>query len=199
MEMTSPDLSPNEDMIMMEGILRRLPDALDRLSRRYHALLKSVIKQVIFDETEVEDVLQDVLIQVWNRAGSYSPAKGKLPSWLCTLARRRAIDRVRQASAYRRVTDRYEISCNHPDKAFDQTHPVETRAFQGDIRALLTKHLAALPDNQRQVIRMSYLEDLSQREISSLIHTPLGTVKTRLELGMKKLARSFKDMREKIL
>ena len=60
--------------------------------------------QVLHDEAEADDVLQEVLIQVWDRAPSYSSGRGKLVSWLCTLARRRAIDRLRQQSAYRQAT-----------------------------------------------------------------------------------------------
>ncbi|CAN5722460.1 sigma-70 family RNA polymerase sigma factor [soil metagenome] len=199
MEMTLDHNTALEDQEMMDGLLRRLPDALDRLYRRYRAILRSIIMQVLHDETEAEDVLQEVFLQVWDRAESYSSGKGKLVSWLCTLARRRAIDRLRQHSAYRRATDRYEVSCNHPDKDFDQTHTVEAGAFQGDIRELLGQHINSLPPNQQQVIRLAFFEDRSQREISAITHTPLGTVKTRIELGMKKLSHAFGGLKEKIL
>ena len=83
-----------DDQQLMNGILKEWPDALDRLYKRYRIVLKSIIMQVLHDETEADDVLQDVFLQVWNRARSYSAGKGKLLSWLCTLARRRAIDRL---------------------------------------------------------------------------------------------------------
>lgn len=188
-----------EDQQLMDGLLSRLPEALERLHRRYRAVLKSIIMQVLHDETEADDVLQEVLLQVWNRAESYSARKGKLISWLCTLARRRAIDRLRQHSAYQRATDRYEISCNHPDKEFDQTHVVERDACRDDLRELLCQHLQALPPQQQQVIRLAYFENRSQREISALTDTPLGTVKTRIELGIKKLSHSIGGMREKVM
>jgi RNA polymerase sigma-70 factor (ECF subfamily) len=155
--------------------------------------------QVLHDEAEAEDVLQEVFLQVWDRADSYSPRKGKLVSWLCTLARRRAIDRLRQHSAYRRATDRYEVSCNHPDKAVDETHVVERDAFRDDIRELLHQQIATLPPKQQQVIRLAYFENRSQREISALTDTPLGTVKTRIELGMKKLTHAFGGLRDKLV
>ena len=188
-----------EDQQLMDGLLGGLPDALDRLYRRYRAVLRSIIMQVLHDETETDDVLQEVLLQVWNRAGSYSSRKGKLVSWLCTLARRRAIDRLRQHSAYRRATDRFEVSENHPDKSVDETHTVERDACNDDLRDLLQRHLGALPPNQQQVIRMAFFENRSQREISSLTHTPLGTVKTRIELGIKKLSYSLGGQREKVI
>jgi RNA polymerase sigma-70 factor, ECF subfamily len=199
MEMTLENESILEDQQLMNGVLRRLPDALERLHKRYRVLLKSIIMQVLHDETEADDVLQEVFLQVWDRAPSYSSRKGKLLSWLCTLARRRAIDRLRQHSAYRRATDRYEVSCNHLDKGIDESHPVEREAFRDDLRSLLHHHLGTLPLNQREVIHLAFFEEKSQREISALTHTPLGTVKTRIELGVKKLAHALGGLRDKVV
>ncbi|MBN8709435.1 MAG: hypothetical protein BGO12_11735 [Verrucomicrobia bacterium 61-8] len=188
-----------EDQELMQGLIKKVPQALERLHQRYRTVLRSIIMQVLHDEAETEDVLQEVFLQVWDRAHSYSARKGKLVSWLCTLARRRAIDRLRQHSAYRRATDRYEVSCNHPDKAIDETHVVERDAFRDDIRELLHQQIATLPPKQQQVIRLAYFENRSQREISALTSTPLGTVKTRIELGMKKLTHAFGGLREKMV
>jgi RNA polymerase sigma factor (sigma-70 family) len=102
-----------EDQNLLDGISRRLPNDLEELYRRYAALLKSVIMRVLHDESEADEILQDVFCQVWEHVDHYSATKGKLSSWLCTLARRRAIDRLRQRSTYRRATKRYEISCRH--------------------------------------------------------------------------------------
>jgi RNA polymerase sigma-70 factor (ECF subfamily) len=198
MEMTLENESIFEDQQLMNDVLRRQPDALERLHKRYRVLLKSVIMQVLHDETDADDVLQEVLLQVWDRAPSYSSRKGKLLSWLCTLARRRAIDRLRQHSAYRRATDRYEVSCNHSDKGIDESHTLEREAFRDDLRALLHQHLAKLPLNQREVIRLAFFEEKTQREISALTQTPLGTVKTRMELGIKKLSHALGELREKV-
>src|SRR6478752_693570 len=148
MEMTLNDEALLLDQELMNGVLGRVPGALDRLHKRYRVVLKSIIMQVLHDETEADDVLQEVFLQVWNRAPSYSSGKGKLMSWLCTLARRRAIDRLRQHGAYRRATDRYEVSCKHFDKSVDESHSVEREAFRDDLRSLLHHHLGALPANQ---------------------------------------------------
>ncbi len=199
MEMTLNPNAVSEDQQLMEALLQRVPEALEKLHQRYKAVLKSIIMQVLHDDAEADDVLQEVFLQVWDRAHSYSAHKGKLVSWLCTLARRRAIDRLRQHSAYRRATDRYEISCNHPDKGFEETHQVENEAFQGDIRELLDQQLATLPPKQQQVIKLAFFENRSQREISAMTDTPLGTVKTRIELGMKKLTHAFGGLRDKVI
>ncbi len=188
-----------DDSELVSGLLQRMPEALEKLHARYRILLKSIIMQVLHDDNEADDVLQDVLLQVWNRVESYSAEKGKLASWLCTLARRRAIDRLRQHAAYQRATDRFEISCNHPDKSIDERQTVETEANLDDVRLLLDSHLASLPPPQQKVIRLAFYENKSQREISALTHTPLGTVKTRIELGLKKLSQSFSGLRAKVV
>ena len=187
------------DQQLMNGILERKPDALDHLYKRYGRMLKSIIMQVLHDDAEADDVLQDVLVQVWDRAPNYSSDKGRLMSWLSTLARRRAIDRLRQYSAYRRVTDRYEVSCNHSTKGVEESHTVEQEAFCDDLRSLLDQQLDTLPPNQREVIRLAFFEQKTQRQIAVLTQAPLGTVKTRIELGMKKLSQALGGLREKVI
>ncbi len=199
MQTTLPDNTTTiDDQKLMEGLQQRQPDALHRLHNRYRAVLKSIVMQVLHDDADADDVLQEIFLQVWDRASSYSAEKGKVVSWLCTLARRRAIDRLRQHSAYRRATDRYEISCNHPDKELGEIHTVEREAYHDDLRSLLHRHLTTLPPNQEQAVRMAFLENRSQREISTMTNTPLGTVKTRIELGIKKLTNAFEGLREEM-
>jgi RNA polymerase sigma-70 factor (ECF subfamily) len=199
MEMILENDSVVADQHLMNGILERQPAALDHLYTRYGGMLKSIIMQVLHDDSEADDVLQEVLVQVWDRAATYSSSKGKLMSWLSTLARRRAIDRLRQHSAYRRVTDRYEISCNHSNKGFEESHTVEQEAFCDDLRTLLDQQLDTLPPHQREVIRLAFFEEKTQRQIAVLTQAPLGTVKTRIELGMKKLSQAWGGLREKVI
>jgi RNA polymerase sigma-70 factor (ECF subfamily) len=187
-----------EDLALIQGIINRDPKALADLDARYRGILRSIVLQVIHDSAETEDVLQEVLLQIWDRAASYSAHKGKLVSWLCTLARRRAIDRLRQQSAYRRATDRFEVSLNHANQSFEDTHLVEVEACRGDLKDLLERHLKLLPPNQEQVVRLAFFENRSQREISVLTNTPLGTVKTRIELGIRKLSHALGGLRGKI-
>jgi RNA polymerase sigma-70 factor (ECF subfamily) len=146
MEMILENESVVADQHLMNGILERQPAALDHLYTRYGGMLKSIIMQVLHDDSEADDVLQEVLVQVWDRATTYSSSKGKLMSWLSTLARGRAIDRLRQHSAYRRVTDRYEISCNHSNKRIrGVAHTVEQEPFCDDLRSPLDQQLDTLP------------------------------------------------------
>jgi RNA polymerase sigma-70 factor, ECF subfamily len=184
---------------LIDGIARGLPDDLEEVYRRYAALLKSVIMQVLHSEAEASEVLQDVFCQVWNHADHYSAGKGKLANWLCTLARRRAIDRLRQQSAYRRATKRYKIASRHFENCLDRLHTVELQVFDNDLRSLLRQHLSSLPAQQREMIRLAFFEQRSQREISRLTNIPLGTVKTRIELGLRKLSKRLIEKRRKVL
>lgn len=199
METTFENNTLREDQEIMNGIAEGMPEALERLHRQYRAAMKAVIMQVLHDDSEADDVLQDVLVQIWTRPEAYSANKGKLISWLCTLARRRAIDRLRQHSAYRRATDRFELSCSRETEEASQSHTVERDAYRDEIRELLVKHLSALPQQQEQAVRMAFLENRSQREIAALTNTPLGTVKTRIELGMKKLSNALSGMQSEVL
>jgi len=122
------DTLDNESLLgdrhIMNGVLRRLPESLEQVYKRYGTVLKSIIMQVLHNEAEAEDVLQEVFLQVWDRAPSYCSEKGTLVAWLCTIARRRAIDRLRQQNAYLHATDRCEVSCQSSN-GFNESHPVE--------------------------------------------------------------------------
>ena len=181
----------------MEGLVQHRPDSLELLYDRYAAVLKGVVMRVVHDEAEAEDLLQEIFMQVWGRAENYSPEKGKPLGWLVTLARRRAIDRLRQRRAYRRATDRFEWECKVPHQV-EERGGFENHVFRGDLRELLSKLIDGLPAFQRQAITLAFFEGMSQREIAAATSIPLGTIKTRIELGMRKLSGAVLAVREKI-
>ena len=186
-----------DDQQLMNGVLRRWPDALERLHKRYRVVLKSIIMQVLHDETEADDVLQEVFLQVWNRAPSYSSGKGKLMSWLCTLARRRAIDRLRQHSAYRRATDRYEVSCKHFDKGIDESHSVEREAFRDDLRSLLHQHLDTLAAQSKRGDPSGVLRrEKSARNFRSYKHPPRNRENPNRAWNQKAISRPRRSARQ---
>ncbi|HEV7866679.1 MAG TPA: sigma-70 family RNA polymerase sigma factor [Chthoniobacteraceae bacterium] len=188
-----------EDELLMEALVQRDPDALEELYQRYGPVLRGVVLRVLHDETDAEDVLQETFLQLWSRAENYSVEKGKPLGWLITLARRRAIDRLRQRSAYRRATDRFEVEAKHPSKGVDEIHSVERNACQDDLRHLLGKLMHRLPPSQREAIDCAFFQSMSQRQIAQTLNLPLGTVKTRIELGLRKLANVVVAAREKIV
>ncbi|MEO5716958.1 MAG: sigma-70 family RNA polymerase sigma factor [Chthoniobacterales bacterium] len=189
-------LAEASDETLMTAITHRHQKALGELYQRYGKTLKAVITRVVHEEAEADDVLQEIFLQIWKDAGNYSPKAGRPLGWVVTLARRRAIDRLRRRQAYCRAKDRFESQIDHPG-----SHPTSQMSedlIRSDLRRFLQRQLRGLPDYQREVIELSFFEGRSHREISHLTKTPLGTVKTRLELGLRKLTNCVRPLRRKI-
>lgn len=158
-------------------------EALRLFYRRHRHLFRSMIVRTVNDDATVDDVLQDCLVELWRRAKSYDPGKGKPLAWMNTLCRRRAIDAVRRKLAYCHAKERMENAM--PKCAYDEKNLSENE--HADMGHVLEHHLALLPHPQRQAVCLAFINGMSQREIATALHSPLGTVKTRLELGLKKL------------
>ncbi|MDB6003437.1 MAG: putative polymerase sigma factor, sigma-24-like protein [Prosthecobacter sp.] len=173
----------------MAAIQQRNAAALETLILRYRRLLKNAIMRTVSDDADAEDVLQECFLELWKQAGRYSAAKGRPMAWLMTLAKRRAIDHVRRAMAYGRAMDRMEGAIEIAE-TFTQGSSDECE--QADMSRVLNQHLTLLPQAQKQAIELAYLQGMSQREVAEATHTPLGTVKTRMELGLKKLRQVFR-------
>jgi RNA polymerase sigma-70 factor (ECF subfamily) len=190
-------VSAASDEALMEAITDHQPTALTEFLSRHGNRIKSVIGSVVHEEGEADDVLQEILIQVWREAGRYSPKAGKLLGWIVTLARRRAIDRLRRKQAYCRAKDRYQEHLDQQPETGATPHSFD-EVSRADLRHYLRRRLKALPRYQRQAIELSFFTGMSHREIATVTHAPLGTVKTRLELGLQKLTQSLRPIRHKI-
>ena len=185
------------DESLMANIADRKQSAIAKLYERHGKTLKKVIYQVVQDEAEADDVLQESILQIWNEAKSYSAALGKPLGWLVTIARRRAIDRVRRRAAYCRAKDRFGVYVETEPRSWLQSCTTEDNSG-ADIRQFLEREMNRLPDFQREALKLSFFNGLSHREIAAHTQTPLGTVKTRLELGLRKLSSSVRAQRSKI-
>lgn len=197
-----PSIPPAEegtvtDEALMAAIAGGCSASLSDLYDRYAPILKALIIRVVHDEAEAEDLLQEVFLQVWQQARNYSPQKGKPLGWIVTLTRRRAIDRLRKRQAYCRAKDRFEVSVDKQPESWVHNR-IEGDIHREDIRAFLTKRIKNLPLYQREAIELAFFKGMSQREIAVATDTPLGTIKTRLELGLRKLSDSIRGIRHKI-
>jgi len=200
--MIRPSINPAamslvSDESLMQAITDREQRALNELYSRYGGRLKSMIGTVVHEEGEADDVLQDIMLQIWREAGKYSPKAGKPLGWVVTLARRRAIDRVRRRQAYCRAKDRYANELQKSMNGHSTRIGVDDISCS-DLRKFLNEQLQRLPGYQRQAVRLAFFKGMSHREIAAATQTPLGTVKTRLELGLQKLTHAIKPMRHKI-
>ncbi len=188
-------ISGVSDDQLMERITAQQPQALNEFFSRHASRIRSVIGNVVHEKADTDDVLQEILLQIWRDSGRYSSKSGKLLGWVVTLARRRAIDRLRRKQAYCRAKEQYEEYLNR-QPAFEP-HSFE-EISRSDLRRFLQRRLKTLPRHQRQAIELSFFTGMSHREIAAVTRTPLGTVKTRLELGLQKLTHSLRPMRHKI-
>lgn len=186
------------DEMLMGAITARDETALTALYERHGDTLRSIIESVIHEQAEAEDVLQETLLQVWKQARNYAPRVGKPLGWLTTITRRRAIDRLRRRQAYLRVKDRYQEQIDDSPSSAFATVDGDAEMERADLRRYLRKQMAALPPFQREAVELSFFNGMSHREIAATTQHPLGTVKTRLELGLQKLQVWLRPMQQKI-
>lgn len=191
---TTPDSC---DEVLMASICAGDPEALSALYDRYASVLKALIVRVVNDDTEADDLLQEIFMQIWKQAEHYDYKKGKVLGWMVTLARRRAIDRLRRRQAYCRAKDRLELQADRQPQSWSHIK-IDEDINNDDLRSLLQRLIATLPAFQKEAVDLAFFRGMSQREISRFTGTPLGTVKTRLELALRKLTAAIDPLRDKI-
>jgi RNA polymerase sigma-70 factor (ECF subfamily) len=191
-----PGASSTPDEALMKAVSRGRQAALAELYDRYGKRLRATIDGVVHEGAEADDVLQEIFIQIWDEAGRYSPKAGKPLGWMVTIARRRAIDRLRRRQAYSRVRERYQTRVVH--EAPNSPRQTDDVFVLNDLRHFLKECMRVLPRLQREALELAFFKGLSHREIAAATHAPLGTVKTRLELGLQKLTHALRPLRHKV-
>ncbi len=163
--------------------------ALAELYDRYARLVFSLALKVLNDRASAEEMVQEVFAKVWRGAGDYTPERGKFSSWLIGITHHRCIDELRR----RRVRPVTESTDEEPllELAGDDD-PAEA-AFYSLERARVRRALSKIPTEQRVVIELAFFEGLTHQEIAQRCGEPLGTVKTRVRLGMQKLKELLKE------
>ena len=187
----TPTAGAPTDEVVMGAIQKRDPEALGALYDRYGSVLKALIMRIVHNESEAEDLLQEIFIEIWSHAEHFSSRKGKLLGWMVTMARRRAIDRLRKSVAHARAEERLQRETEQQPEAWVHNTTGEDIELS-DIRKVLNQTIKGLPEPQQQVVDLAFFQGMSQREIAIHTNIPLGTIKTRLELGLKKIAEGLK-------
>jgi RNA polymerase sigma-70 factor (ECF subfamily) len=168
--------------------------ALGTLYDRFSPLLHSVVRRIVGDDDDAEEVLEETFWQAWRQAGRYEESRGGLSTWLVMIARSRAVDRVR---ARRRCREERwdEFPEGHAESAGDDASPLDA-AEMDEVRRMVGRAVATLPPEQRQTVELAYFRGLSQSEIAEATGQPLGTVKTRARLALQKLREALALLRE---
>jgi len=180
MEGVSPELTNEQLMCRLNS---RDDKALEELYRRHVPMLRGIISRILNNEGDIDDIVQIVFLELWNRSEHYSAEKGQALGWIITLARRRAIDKLRRKQAYFRASERMRL-----EPATNVSHSAYKDVHARELSGIFRKFMSQLPAPQREALHLSYYCGLSQREISTKSGIPLGTIKTRLELAVKKIS-----------
>ena len=181
-----PDSSDEE---LVHAIRDRRPEALDLLYARYGRPVFALARRVTGDEGFAEDVAQEVFLTLWHNPNRFDRSRGGFASWLLSVTHHKAVDAVRrEESLRRRRTQVAEEAATAPDSP-----PVDEEVFALVRRDRVREALRALPPTQRQALALAYFGGYTQREVAALTGAPLGTVKTRMLAGMRRLSHLLQD------
>jgi RNA polymerase sigma-70 factor (ECF subfamily) len=180
------------DEQLMARIQAREESALTILCRRHTFRLRTILSRIVNNEHDVDCLLNAVFLDLWNRAGSYDRTKGVPLAWMITMARCRAIDTVRRRQCYDRATERFRLAREGVAGVVRQ-HSGDDYADANERAAILQRMFQSLPEAQREAVKLAYYGGFTQREIAVRIGVPLGTIKTRVELGIRKLRTALND------
>ena len=180
------DLTAVSDADLILLVTRGDQAALEALYERYSRAVYSFSLRIVGDAQVAEEILQEVFVRAWQQGGSFQSARGSLITWLLSITHNLSIDEVRRRKRRPQKADAEEpetILATLPDEGLD----VEEEVWLSSLRITIQDALQQLPAAQREAIELAYFQGLTQREIADTLGEPLGTIKTRMRLGMLKL------------
>lgn len=179
-------MSQSTELHLLAQIQAGSEDALLELHSRYANLVYSVAYRVLNDPMSAEEVTQDAFMRLWNKSYTYDPEKGRFTTWLLTVTRRLAIDMIRQRQ--RREPKSGMLFMDEDPSLWEN---ILTAEGGGDLRRTLRSVMDELPNEQRELIELVYFYGMSHSDLAETLDIPLGTVKTRIRLGMQKLRQAW--------
>ena len=174
--------SLSEGVYLIQQVANQDREAFGQLYDRFSTLVFTLAMRMLKARSDAEDLLQEVFVQVWRQAQSYSAERGSPEAWIVNIARSRAIDKIRSI----RRRERSLVLTDDPSRA-ESSDNVESSAAESETRLAMNSALANLPEAQRKVLELAYFGGLTQTEIAERLAEPLGTVKTRMRSGIQRL------------
>ena len=185
------DYTRLSDETLLIQIARSQENALSELYDRYSRLVFSVALNTLSDPIRAEEVTQDVFVRVWEKAFTFSAGQGRVVTWLSSIARHRSIDLFRH---YRSQHEDQLVAWQEAEMGdLPDGQNVEWEADLAERTQRIRRAVAQLPADQKQALGMAFFQGMSHPEIASALGEPLGTVKTRIRLGMQKLRAMLQD------
>jgi RNA polymerase sigma-70 factor (ECF subfamily) len=180
-----------DDVSLIKRIAQAQNDAISELYDHYNRLVFSVAFAILGDRAIAEEVTLDVFVHVWRKAGTYRPDRGKVSTWLIAITRHQAIDVLRWQNSRARANSLNWDEMSLPDgqDIRDQEESIEISLQRERVR----KAVAQLPADQRQALALAYFRGYTHLQIAKELNQPLGTIKTRVRLAMKKLRRLLQE------
>jgi len=174
---------------LVELVAEKDAGALEALYDRYGRAAYSLARRILTEETLAQDVVQEVFLSLWRNAGRFDAGRGTVATYLLSMTHHRAVDVVRREENLRRwrtSDEGLELEADPKVRVEDEVEASERRA---GVRAALNE----LPDAQREALLLAYFGGYTQREVAALVGVPLGTVKTRMAAGMRKMKEALRD------
>jgi len=181
------EIDPNieRDSALLRRIAQKDSSAFREFYRLYSGLVFATIQQVLNNHDDSEDIMQEVLAGIWQKAHLYEPGKGKPLTWVTTMARNRAIDRIRSKQRRSRLNEGFENEHRVTQPEFEDSSSDLLQGMERD--QLLRRAVKLLSPEQRQAITLTYFHGLSQAAVAKKLHEPLGTIKARIRRGVNRL------------
>lgn len=172
----------DEDASLVTRVAEGDASAVEVLYQRYGRVAYSLARRILGDEQLAQDVVQEVFLTVWRDALKFDSSRGQVSTWLLTMTHHKAVDSVRKEENLRKRREPSEVLDFH-----DSGINVDEDVWSGMKREQVRAELGRLPDVQKQALGLAYFGGYTQREIAKLTDTPLGTVKTRMLAGMRRM------------
>ena len=171
----------NADRELIERLKNGDKNAFREVYARYSQVVFNLAFRMLRSREEAEEVVQEIFLQVWNKADTYDPERGAISTWIVNIARSRAIDKLRTLGYRDQTTELIE---ERVDSRSDYSRIIEDRE---ESRKVIREALDSLPENQRVAIEIVFFEGLTHIEAAERLSEPVGTIKTRIRLGVSKL------------